>query len=189
MKKSKKLHKNCSRDQTLLFCTRHYLGRQGVALAGTRQLRSQGLVPVHAHRTEEVIGSENRKYRTGSGAGSELRVGTEMGTGNEVEANVGAQDENKDRSGDEAGTGTGTGVDSLERTQDGNGDRSRDGNESNSGDGNGNEDGKVDDDKVGEKGGEAKKRKKTHKICSRHVGNGGDLGGKRNTIENNKLVQ
>ena len=47
----------------------------------------------------------------------------------------------------------------------------------------------MDDDKVGENGGEAKKRKKTHKICSRHVGNGGDLGGKRNTIENNKLVQ
>ena len=81
VKKRKKPHKNCRRDQTLLFCTRHYLGRQGVALAGTRQLRSQGLVPVHAHRTEEVIGSENRKYRTGSGAGSELKVGTEMGTG------------------------------------------------------------------------------------------------------------
>ena len=106
-----------------------------------------------------------------------------------MKANVGAQDGNKDRSGDGAGTGTGTGVDSLERTQDGNGDRSRDGNESNREDGNGNEDGKVDDDKVGENGGEAKKRKKTHKICSRHVGNGGDLGGKRNTTENRKLVQ
>ena len=39
-----------------LFRTRHHLGRQRVAVACTRQLRSQGLVPVHAHRTEWVIG-------------------------------------------------------------------------------------------------------------------------------------
>ena len=32
---------------------------------------------------------------------------------------------------------------------------------------------------IGEGGGEAKKRKKPHKSCRRHVGNGGDLGGKR----------
>ena len=51
-KKRKKPHNNCRSDQALLFRTRHHLCRQGVALAGTRQLRLQGLVPVHAHRTE-----------------------------------------------------------------------------------------------------------------------------------------
>ena len=35
--------------------------RQGVALAGTRQLRLQGPVPVHAHPTEGVTGSEERE--------------------------------------------------------------------------------------------------------------------------------
>ena len=54
VKKRNKPHKNCRRDQALLFRTRHHLGRQGVVVAGTRQLRSQGLVPVHAHRTEGV---------------------------------------------------------------------------------------------------------------------------------------
>ena len=33
---------------------------------------------------------------------------------------------------------------------------------------------------IGEGGGEAKKRKKSYKSCRRDVGNGGDLGGKRN---------
>ena len=35
------------------------------------------------------------------------------------------------------------------------------------------------EDKIGEGGREAKKRKKPHKSCRRHVGNGRDLGGKR----------
>ena len=39
---------------------------------------------------------------------------------------------------------------------------------------NGNEDG------IGEGGSEAQKRKKVHKSCRRDVGNGGNLGGKRN---------
>ena len=34
------------------------------------------------------------------------------------------------------------------------------------------------EDRIGEGGGEAKKRMKPHKSCRRHVGNGGDLGGK-----------
>ena len=41
VKKRKKPRKNCRRDQVLLFRTSHHLGKQGVALAGTRQLRSQ----------------------------------------------------------------------------------------------------------------------------------------------------
>ena len=36
-------------------------------------------------------------------------------------------------------------------------------------------------DRVGEGGGEAKKRKKPHNSCGRDVGNGGDLGGNRKT--------
>ena len=50
-KKRKKPHKKCRRAQALSFRTCHHLCRQGVALAGTQQLRLQGPVPVHAHRT------------------------------------------------------------------------------------------------------------------------------------------
>ena len=42
-------------QQALSFRTRHHLCRQGVALASTRQLRSQGPVSVQAHHTEGVI--------------------------------------------------------------------------------------------------------------------------------------
>ena len=49
-KKRNKSHKNFRCDQALSFRTRHNLCRQGVAIAGTRQLRSQGPIPVHAHR-------------------------------------------------------------------------------------------------------------------------------------------
>ena len=69
-KKRKKPHKNCRDDQTLLFCTCHRLCRQGVARMGTRQLRSQGLVPVHAHRTEGVIGSGAVQRLGGGGGGA-----------------------------------------------------------------------------------------------------------------------
>ena len=109
MKKRKKPHKNCRRNQSLLFRTRHHLGRQGVALAGTRQLRSQGLVPVHAHRTKGVTGSERQEGSNGVGSG--IRVGGEnwdgAGTGKGVEANEGAQDGNGDGSGAAAEAGTG----------------------------------------------------------------------------------
>ena len=69
------------------------------------------------------------------------------------------------------------------RTQDGNG------NESSGGGGNGDEDGNGNgnEDRIGEGGGEAKKHKKPHKSCRRHVGNGGDLGRKREKKE--RLVQ
>ena len=44
--------KSGRRDQALSFRTRHHLCRQGVALASTRQLRSQGPMSVYVHRTE-----------------------------------------------------------------------------------------------------------------------------------------
>ena len=117
-KKRKKLHKNCRCDQTTLFRTRHHLCRQGVALAGTRQLRSQGLASVYyAHRTEGVTGSEGREGSNGVRSG--IGVGGRNGDGN------GGGGGNGD--GDEAGTGTGTEVEANERVQDGNGDGNGDG--------------------------------------------------------------
>ena len=96
-----------------------------------------------------------------------------------MEANKGAKYRNGDGSGD--GAGTGTGVETRGRTQNGNGDGSEDGNESRNGDGNGDEDDNANgnEDMIGEGGGEPKKRNKPHKSCRRHVGNGGELGGKR----------
>ena len=104
---------------------RYHLCRQGVALAGTRQLRLQGLVPVHAHRAEGVTGPEgwegsNRVGsgigvgggsgdRNGGGGGNGDGNGAGAGTGKGVEANEGAQDGNGDGSGDRARTGTGKG--------------------------------------------------------------------------------
>ena len=44
-------------QQALSFRMQDHLCRQGVARAGTRQLRSQGPVSVHAHCTEGVTGS------------------------------------------------------------------------------------------------------------------------------------
>ena len=55
-----------------------------------------------------------------------------------------------------------------------------DGREDISGDGNGDEGNRnVNEDRIGEGGGEAKKRKKPLISCRHHVGNEGDLGGKR----------
>ena len=114
----KKPHKNCRRDQALLFRTRHHLCRQGLALAGTRQLCSQGLGPVHTHRTEGVTRSEEREGA--NGVGDEIGVGGDNGDGHEVrggngdgdgagtgvEANKGAQNGNEDGSENKAGMGT-----------------------------------------------------------------------------------
>ena len=79
------------------------------------------------------------------------------------------------------------------RTQYWNGVRSRDGNESSSGDGNGDEDGSGNgiEDRIGEGEREAKKRKKPHRSCIRHVGNEGDWveGGKTYLVGNNGFVQ
>ena len=123
-------------QQALPFRTRHHLCRQGVALASTRQFRSQGPASVQAHRTGGVTGSEGQEGANGVGGG--IGVGGEnldgngdvggqgdgdgAGAGTGVEANKGAQDGNGDGSGDEAGTGTGTGVGTRRRTPDGNGD-------------------------------------------------------------------
>ena len=114
-KKRKKPHKNCRRVHALLFRTRHHLGRQEVAFAGTRQLRSQGLVLVHTHRTEGTNGSERPEGSNGVGSG--IGVGGGNGGGN----GVGSGDV------DGAGTGTGRGVEANEGAQNGNWDGSGDG--------------------------------------------------------------
>ena len=96
MKKRKKPHnKSCRRDQALSFHTSRHLCRQGGALAGTRQLHSQGPMSVHAHRTKRVTGSEEREGANGVGGG--IRVGGGNG------------DVNVDEDGDGAGTRTGWG--------------------------------------------------------------------------------
>ena len=185
-------------QQILSFRTRHHLCRQGVAPASTRQLRSQGHVSVHAHRTKEVAEFEGREGANGVGGGIGVggrnedgngigggnwdvnghgdRDGATAGTGTGVEVNKGTQDGNGDRNG--AGTGTGTEVETCRRTQDGNGDGNGDGSKDSSGDGNGDEDGNGNQDRIGEGGREAKKRMKPQRSCRRHVGKGGDLGGK-----------
>ena len=144
-------------QQALSFRTRHHLCRQGVALASTRQLRSQGPVFAQAHRTEGVTGSEGQEGENGvgrgigvgggngdgngvgggNGDGDGARGGTGTGTG--VEVNEEAQNRNEDgsESGDGAGTGTGTGVETRRRTPGGNRDGNGDGSEDSSGDGNG----------------------------------------------------
>ena len=179
VKKHKKPHKNCRRDQALLFRTRHRLGRQRVALVDTRQLHSQGLVLVHAHRTEGVTGSERQGGSNGVGIG----VGGGNGDGNGVggrgrewsgngngngkggggERRSARWDRGREwrRERGRGGDGDGMGMKTPGRTQDGNGDWSGDGNESNnSGDGNGdrngNGNGNGNEDRIGEDGGDSK---------------------------------
>ena len=106
-----------------------------------------------------------------NGYGDGDGVGTGTGTG--VQVNEGAQDGNRDGSGDGTGTGTGPGVETRRRTPDWNRDGNGDESEDSSGDGNGNE------DRIGEGGRKAKKRKKPQNSCRRQVGDGRDLGGKR----------
>ena len=90
----------------------------------------------------------------------------------------GAQDGNGDGAG--TGTGTGTGVETRRRTPNGNGDGNRDGSEDSIEDRNGDEDnGNGNEDRIGEGGREAKKRKKPQNSCKRRAGNRGDTGGKR----------
>ena len=108
-------------QQALSFRTRHHLCRQGVALASTRQLHSQGPASIQAHRTGGVTRSEGQEGANGVGGGIGVGGGNGdgngdvdghgdgdgPGTGTGVEVNEGAQDENGDGSGDGAGTGTG----------------------------------------------------------------------------------
>ena len=110
-------------QQALSFGTRHHLCRQGVALASTRQLHSQGPASVQAHRTGEVIGFEGQEGANGMGGGIEFGGGN--GDGNGVGGGNG--DVNGYGNGDGAGTGTGTGVEVNKGAQDGNGDGSEDG--------------------------------------------------------------
>ena len=119
MKKRKKPHKNCIRDQSLSFCTRHHPCKQGVAFAGTRQLRLQGPVPVHAHRTEGVTGSGGREGANGVGGG--------IGDGNRVEVGGRNGDVNADGDGGGAGAAAGTRVQANEGAQDGDENGSEDG--------------------------------------------------------------
>ena len=197
-------------QQAPSFRTRHHLCRQGVVLASTRQLRSQGPVSVQAHRTEGVTGSEGQEGANGVGGeieggggngddngvgggngklnGHGDRVGAGAGTGTGVEVNEGAQDGNEDGSGNGAGTGTGTGVETRRRTPDGNKDGNGDGSEDSSRDGNGDEDnGNRNEDGNGEGGRQAKKRKKPQNSCKLYVGNGGALGGKRGKCRNERV--
>ena len=64
------------------------------------------------------------------------------------------------------------------RTQDGNGDGNGDRSEDCSRDGNGDDD-NGNENRIGEGGREAKKRKKPQNSCRRRAGNVGDMGGKR----------
>ena len=187
-------------QQTLSFRTRHHLCRQGMTLVSTRQPHSQGPASVQAHRTGGVTGSERQEGADGVGGGIGVGGGNGdgngdvnghgdgdgVGAGTGVEVNEGAQDGNGDGSGDGAETGTGTGVGTRRRTADGNGD----GSEDSSGDGNGDdENGNGNENRIGEGGTEAKKRKKPQNSCRRRAGSGGDTGGKRNNVEKKGLVQ
>ena len=185
-------------QQALSFRTRHHLCRQGVALASTRQPHSQGPASVQAHRTGGVTGSEGQEGANGVRGGIEVGGGNVDGngdvnghgdgdgarTGTGVDVDEGAQDGNGDGNGDGAGTGTGTGVGTHRRTPDGNGV----GSEDCSGDGNGDDD-NGNENRIGEGGREAKKRKKPQNSCRRRTGNGGDTGGKRKNVEKIGLVQ
>ena len=196
-------------QQALPFRTRHHLCRQRVVLASTRQLRSQGAMSVQAHRTEGATGSVGWKEANGVGGGIGVGGGNGddngigdgkgdvnghgdgdgAGTGTGVEVNGGAQDGIGD-CGDGAGTGTGTGtgVETRRRTPNGNGDGNGDGSEDSSGDANADEDnGNGNEDRIGEGGRETKKRKKPQSSCRRHVGNGGDLRGKRENCRNERV--
>ena len=191
---------SCVFQQALSFRTRHHLCRQGVALASTRRPHSQGPASVQAHRTGGVTGSEGQEGTNGVGGG--IGVGGGNGDGNgyvnghgdgdgaeagtEVEVNEGAQDGNGDGSGDGAGTGTGTGVGTRRRTPDGDGDGDGDRSEDCSGDGNGDDD-NGNENRIGEGGREAKKRKKPQNSCRRRAGNEGDTGGKRNKCRKERV--
>ena len=188
--------------QALSFRTRHHLCRQGVALASTRQPHSQGPASVQAHRTGGVTGSEGQEGANGVGGGIGVGGGNGdgngdvnghgdgdgTGTGTGVELNEGAQD--GDGSGNGAGTGTATGVGTRRRTPDGNGDGNGDGSEDSSGDGNGDDDkGNGTEDRIGEGGREAKKRKKLQNSCRRRAGNGETRVEREKNVEKKGLVQ
>ena len=91
-------------QQALLFRTIHHICRHGVALAITRQLRSQGSASVQADRTEGIAGSEGQEGANGVGVGVGIGVGGVNGDGNGVGGGNG--DVNSHGDGDGAGAGT-----------------------------------------------------------------------------------
>ena len=111
--------------QALSFRTRHHLCKQAVALASTRQPRSQGPASVQAHRTSGKTGSAGQEGANGVGGG--IRVRCRNGDGN--------GDVNGQGDGDVAGTGAG--VEVKEGAQNVNGDGSGDGTGNRDGDGDG----------------------------------------------------
>ena len=191
-------------QQALSFRTRPSLQTGGGACEHPTAPFARPAVGTKAHRTGGVTGSEGQEGANGGGGGGGIGVGGGNGDGDGdvdghgdgdgagaetgVEVNEGAQDGNGDGSGDGAGTGTGTGVGTRRRTPDGNGDVNGDGSEDCSGEGNGDDDNGI-ENRIGEGGQEAKKRKKPQNSCRRRAGNGGDRGGKRTNVEKKGLVQ
>ena len=92
----------------------------------------------------------------------------------------GNRDEDRNQDGDGAGVRTKTGVETPRQTQNGSGDGSGDANKTNNEDGKVNEDekGNGNENRIGKGGGEAKKRKKSHKTYGRPVGTWRNFGGK-----------
>ena len=82
------------------------------------QLRSHGLLPIHAHRTGGVTGSKRQEGLNGVGSGIGVgdgnRDGEGVGRGKGVEVNDGAQDGNGDGSGERWGRGPGHGWRALD---------------------------------------------------------------------------
>ena len=102
--------------------------------------------------------------------------------------NEGAQDGIEDGSGD--GAGTGTGVETRRRTPDENGDGDGDGSEDSSGNGNGHENnGNGNEDRIGEGGREAKKRKKPQNNVDTVWETGETWMERGNNVEKKGLVQ
>ena len=91
-----------------------------MALAGTRQLRSQDPGSIHAHRTEGVTGC--KVGDEANGLRGEVKVGDRNRDRNGVGGGNG--DVNVDGQGD--GAGTTTGVEANQGTQDGNENERRD---------------------------------------------------------------
>ena len=79
-----------------------------------------------------------------------------------------------------------TGVGTRRRTPDGNGDGNGDRSEDCSGDGNGDDD-NGNENRIGEGGREARKRKKPQNSSRRRAGNGGDMGVKRNKCRKERV--
>ena len=185
-------------QQALSFRTRPSLQTGGGACEHPTAPFSRPAVDT-THRTGEVTGSEGQEGANGVGGGMGVGGGNGdgdgdvdghgdgdgAGAGTGVEVNEGAQDGNGNGSGDGAGTGTGTGVGTRRRTPDGNGDGDGDGSEDCSGDGNGDDDNGI-ENRIGECGREAKKRKNPQNNCRRRAGNIGDRGGKRNKCKKRK---